>query len=265
MDKRDLDDLAGDPRFIPGIYNYCDRWCERCPFTGRCLKYAMRQEMGSGGSQGRDAEREARWDMLHDTADTMRDMIEDRLGQMEFDLKGGLREAIRAQGDIHEAAAAQPCSRTALRYIKIVDAWFQAHEGLLDDKNDELKSPAPAGVPGTEPVPGPVDLQDCLEVVRWYQHQIYVKLRRAATGMIRGELEGNEYHPQDANGSAKVALLGIERSIAAWATLQRRFPDHEDIVLALGTLQRLLRQVEAAFPDARAFRRPGFDTTEGLD
>jgi hypothetical protein len=30
----------------------------------------------------------------------------------------------------------------------------------------------------------------------------------------------------------------------------------------LGTLKRLLRQVEASFPDARAFRRPGFDTEE---
>ncbi len=27
--------------FIPGIYNYCDRWCERCPFTDRCMNYAM--------------------------------------------------------------------------------------------------------------------------------------------------------------------------------------------------------------------------------
>jgi hypothetical protein len=94
---------------------------------------------------------------------------------------------------------------------------------------------------------------------------IYIKLCRAATGMIRGELEGNEFDPQDANGSAKVALLGIERSLAAWATLRRRFPDHEDIILALGTLKRLLRQVEAAFPNARAFRRPGFDTMEGPD
>jgi len=80
--------------------------------------------------------------------------------------------------------------------------------------------------------------------------------------MIRGALEGNEYDPQDANGSAKVALLGLERPIAAWATLRRRFPDHEDIVLALGTLKRLPRQVEASFPNARAFRRPGFDTNE---
>jgi len=260
MDEERMDELAGDPRFIPGIDEYCDRWCERCAFTARCLKYAIRQETEPGAFRERDAEREAWRDMLQNTVNTMGDMVKDRLGQMEFDLKGGLREAVRAQGDIQEAAQAQPYSLTALRYIKIVEAWFQAHEGLFDGRSEELKSPAPADRPGTEPIPGPVDLQDCLEVVRWYQHQIYVKLRRAATGMIRGEREGDEYHPQDANGSAKVALLGIERSLAAWAILQRRFPDHEDIVLASGTLQRLLRQVEAAFPDARAFRRPGFDT-----
>ena len=44
MDKERMDDLAGDPRFIPGIYNYCDRWCEHCELTSRCLNYAMGQE-----------------------------------------------------------------------------------------------------------------------------------------------------------------------------------------------------------------------------
>ncbi len=27
-------------RFITGIYNYCDYWCERCAFTRRCRNYA---------------------------------------------------------------------------------------------------------------------------------------------------------------------------------------------------------------------------------
>ena len=26
--------------FIVGIFNYCDRWCERCPLTSRCLVFA---------------------------------------------------------------------------------------------------------------------------------------------------------------------------------------------------------------------------------
>jgi len=45
MNTDDLLNLADNPRFIPGIYNYCDRWCERCPLTARCLNYAMSAEM----------------------------------------------------------------------------------------------------------------------------------------------------------------------------------------------------------------------------
>jgi hypothetical protein len=30
---------ANDPRLIPGIYNYCQSRCERCPFTDRCLTF----------------------------------------------------------------------------------------------------------------------------------------------------------------------------------------------------------------------------------
>jgi hypothetical protein len=263
MDEDRMDELAGDPRFIPGIYNYCDRWCERCAFTARCLNYAMGQEIEARESRSRDSENEAFWDKLHETFETTMEGIEDQAEEMNFDFdEEELQESIREQEEIHDAAESQPCSRIAMKYIEVVDQWFQSNAEIFDDEGNVLEPPAPADTLDTEPSSGMAGLRDCLDVIRWYQRQIYIKLCRAATGMIRGELEGNEYDPQDANGSAKVALLGIERSIAAWATLQRRFPDHEDAVLALGTLRRLLRQVEASFPNARAFRRPGFDTDE---
>jgi hypothetical protein len=259
MDR--MDELAGDPRFIPGIYNYCDRWCERCAFTARCLNYAMGQEMQAKVSRSRDSENEAFWDKLHETFEDTMEETEDQADEMDFDLdEEELQESIREQDEIHDAAESQPCSRIAMKYIEVTDQWSQANAGLFDNEGNVREPPAGADTPGTEPANAAAGLGACVEVIRWYQRQIYIKLCRAATGMIRGELEGNEYDPQDANGSAKVALLGIERSIPAWATLQRRFPDHEDAVFALGTLKRLLRQVEAAFPDARAFRRPGFDT-----
>src|SRR5262245_54703141 len=38
----DSDDLLDTPddHFIKGVFNYCHRWCERCPFTARCRVYA---------------------------------------------------------------------------------------------------------------------------------------------------------------------------------------------------------------------------------
>ena len=44
MTKQRIKQLANNPQFIPGIFNYCDRWCERCPFTARCLNFALSEE-----------------------------------------------------------------------------------------------------------------------------------------------------------------------------------------------------------------------------
>src|SRR5260370_7896252 len=40
MSEDEPPELAGERDFISGIYNYCDRWCEKCPFTSRCRVYA---------------------------------------------------------------------------------------------------------------------------------------------------------------------------------------------------------------------------------
>jgi hypothetical protein len=102
-------------------------------------------------------------------------------------------------------------------------------------------------------------LGGAVEVVRWYQHQIAVKLMRA----IGSACEDDEPESGDADGSAKVALIGTDRSITAWAEILRQFPDEEDRILPiLSSLSHLRREVERTFPGARRFARPGFDTGE---
>jgi hypothetical protein len=52
----------------------------------------------------------------------------------------------------------------------------------------------------------------------------------------------------------------MDRSIAAWGRLREHFPDRADRIFdMLLLLDRLRRQTEARFPNARAFKRPGFD------
>jgi uncharacterized protein YdhG (YjbR/CyaY superfamily) len=109
MDEERMDELARDPRFIPGIYNYCDRWCERCAFTARCLNYAMGQEMEADASQSRDSENEAFWDKLHETFESTMEETEDPAEEMDFDLdEEELQESIREQEEIHDAARSSP-------------------------------------------------------------------------------------------------------------------------------------------------------------
>lgn len=264
MDKRRMDELAGDPRFIPGIYNYCDRWCERCAFTSRCMNYALSEEEFDS-PESKDMSNQAFWDKLHGIFAATLEMVKEEAEEMGIDLDAADSDEIaRQEKRVHKRAKEQPCSKAAMKYVKLVDAWFEANKGRLEEKSEELQELAEADIPGTSPADEAVSIRDCLEVIRWYQPQIWVKLCRAASGTIRAEIEDDEYAPEDANGSAKVALLGIERSIATWAALLTHLPDQEDRILdLLAALKKLLRQVETSFPNVRAFLRPGFDTDEG--
>src|SRR4029078_8576764 len=64
MRRRTLTELANNPDLISGIYNYCDRWCERCPLTSRCLVYATEQE-DNDSPQSRDVCNDAFWRKLN--------------------------------------------------------------------------------------------------------------------------------------------------------------------------------------------------------
>ena len=260
MNKKQIEKLAKDPRFISGIYNYCDRWCERCAFTQRCMTFALCE---NDNPQSKDINNKAFWDKIGEIFKVTLEMVKENAEKMGIDLNSiDYEKADKYEEKVHKISQEQPYSKAALDYLETVRNWFDSNKSLLQEKADELLMLAQADIPAAKPVDEAVSIKDCLDVIQWYQYQIYVKLCRAASGMLRGEFEEIDYCSEDANGSAKVAIIGIERSIAAWGELLNKFPQQEDVILSiLVKLKRLLRQAETAFPDARSFVRPGFDTT----
>lgn len=101
---------------------------------------------------------------------------------------------------------------------------------------------------------------DAVDVITWYLHFIQVKLMRAIHGELEDRLELPDDFPKDSEGSAKVALIAIDRSIAAWGKMLNYFPDQEDeLFKILIKLEQLRRHAEEIFPEVRAFFRAGFD------
>jgi hypothetical protein len=97
-------------------------------------------------------------------------------------------------------------------------------------------------------------------VIRWYQHQIHVKLKRALHSAQDEQFEILNEFPKDSDGSTKVALIGMDRSISAWGKLLKYFSDQKKSIMnIISHLERLRKRAEKEFPDARAFVRPGFD------
>lgn len=259
MNKKQFEKLAKNPKFISGIYNYCDRWCERCAFTPQCMTYAICEE--DDNPQSKDISNQAFWDKIGEIFKTTLEMVKEDAEKMGIDLdKIDYEKAEKYEEKVHKISQEQPYSKAALDYSDTVHNWFESNKELLEDKAQELLTHLEAEIPGTKPVDEAVSIKDCLDVIQWYQHQIYVKLCRAASGMLRGEEFEIDYCPEDAKGSAKVTIIGIERSIAAWGEMLKKFPHQEAVFLdILVKLKKLLRQVDAAFPDARSFVRPGFD------
>jgi hypothetical protein len=95
------------------------------------------------------------------------------------------------------------------------------------------------------------------EVFAWYHQLIPSKVYRALASRaaaVRGEPSG----AVDARASAKTALIGIDRSRAAIQAMQQEDDDARLDEMA-AHLRRLGRELEARFPDARSFVRPGLD------
>ena len=76
MDREEIKRLAADPRFITGIYNYCDRWCERCPFTSRCMNFTMTEKQFSD-PESRDIQNKAFWNKLGEVFQTTLEMVKE--------------------------------------------------------------------------------------------------------------------------------------------------------------------------------------------
>jgi hypothetical protein len=262
MDRKRLDEIARDPRMIVGVHNYCDRWCEKCPLSSRCTVFAMEQDADAdGGKESRDATNQAFWDHLHDIFAMTKQMITEWAEKNGVDLSVPLPEDVVSLCEMADKQTQEhPLITAAEDYRKKTQQWFASMEETFEQKQWEAENEALMDLPGRDPESAIWQLSDAVEIVRWYYMFVQAKLQRAMHQVIERELTGEDDETGDADGSAKIALIAMDRSLAAWAVMRNHLPDHESPILDfLVRLDRLRRQTETLFPHARAFKRPGFD------
>jgi hypothetical protein len=209
---------------IDFISSYCDRWCERCAYTSRCAAFTTAAAIAMCGDVAEDVPPE--W--VADGEDG-EPAAEERA---RFERRKNERDARVRASSIMQIARA--CAMISHR-------WLTArYESLLASADAVLT--------------------EALAVVLHDAFFVSVKLNRALDGRDRYEHEERDGHPvqNDWNGSAKVALISLERSEAAWRVIAQATCEQTPAVLA-DRLQDLVREVEEAFPSARLFIRPGFD------
>ena len=280
MRKEELFTLVKNPDFISGIYNYCDRWCERCPLTGRCLLYATEEaDRDLSDPEVHDINNEKFWKKLQNIFESTAEMLREWAAEAGVDLESvDIAQAVEESEKERERVEQDELAQAAREYAVAVEDWFKTEmEARMDVYDDQTKS-----APDESDLP----VSDAIEVIRWYQFFVAAKVHRALSGIDGIEEEAftdeevlsfdfasdddtDELDDEaiiarssliDSNGSAKIALIAIDRSIGAWRAMQMSVPEQaETIKPLLLQLERLRRSLETRFPRARDFVRPGFD------
>ena len=251
-------DNYDEEKFIPGIYNYCDRWCERCNMTQRCLLYYK--------DSRREAEHRAKGEDPHDWDIVLQDLHESFQETLEMVRKHAEEEGIDLDAiDTESVISELPDPSDHPLHVKAHGYAMNAHkflEKLRNVINEEIEN-INAGNILAENIE---EIKECLEVISWYHMQIAVKIHRALFGKMRAETEevGNEepdeYSLYDANGSAKVAYDGLVRTMDALTKVYEwKKSLHNDIMPLLTDVYGLINGVDREFPGYKEFKRPGFD------
>ena len=215
--------------FIVGIFNYCDRWCERCPLTNRCRVFATAAEMdfeeGNGPLTEPRIVRERRRMMAH-------------VAEMHAE-DAALGAAIPEPGE--------PIGRLPPDLEPSIgpDPEVVANSAALRKKMRAIELSANARV------------RLAAATIAYFSLFVPMKMMRAFAQVARG---GPGDQQSDANGSGKAALLALERMESAWQTLvDTHHVTVRDAAPFLAEIARMRRNLNRALPNARGFVRPGFD------
>lgn len=250
--------MPSKPAFIPSIYNYCDRWCERCSLTFACSVYAPPEELP---------------DLLHEKSNTaFWDKLARNFEKTITLLKKDVLFSSTAEAEVlytdqkglsmltEQHPLSQLCRRYAVKASQTLN-----NESLLNSTCAELIQEAELGIKGEEQILDKIQiLRECKEVISWYLFFIAAKMGRALMSKIEG-WEDAATVQTDMNGSVKIALIGIERSMQAWVQISHITQEEDQIYPLLQMLSIIKNQAKEVFPRAEEFVRPGFDEQRNIE
>jgi hypothetical protein len=227
--------------YIPGIFNFCDRWCERCPLTKRCRVYAMEQE--EHADDERDQAQEAFGRNLQNIFTETKEMLRKAAAERGIDIDlldleeaGEIIERQRCSVEQHDLL------KLAEKYTKQASVFLRAQD-LSDETVEQTRL-------------------EMLQIIGWYHIFIAAKINRALYAEADYEEDADsDAFRSDGDGSIKIALIAIDRSVTAWKVLLNDETQRE-IKPLVQLLETLRRMCEEKFPNARDFLRPGFDEIE---
>ena len=222
--------IARDPRIIPGVHHYCDEWCDYCPVTSRCLAFRcmaeFRRQHGRPHADPPFASMEEAITFTRELA------VIDGTPTDELD---ALVANPPGQSGVETS---DPLASVAWEYAVRASLILMATGHEMGNTKPRPSGPEPE------------------HVVLWYHVRIYMRVFRALVS--REKHRGSTDRMEDAIGSAKLALVSVERSRRALQSL-RSAANEVEIKGLIALLDAVEHGVDERFPNARSFLRVGLD------
>lgn len=245
MDEERFLELARDPDHVPGIYSYCDRWCERCDQQSKCLVFAVEQEQKACGEDPLES--------IRSSLGVAQQLLTERMEEFGLDPES---LAVEAEGEPepYKDIRAHPLVQKAEQYAFGTAAHLEPLQDALVSAAGSFQQKVELGITPNQGLKKE-DLEQCrhaVEIILHFRFLICSKIFRALSGMtLQRDGRPDPYCAEDARLSAQVAWKGIQRSIEAWLNLRNAFPGKEAGILEmLLQLDRLRREVEEEFPES---------------
>jgi hypothetical protein len=226
--------------FIVGVYNYCDSWCDRCAFTSRCRLFADKCESEATLDPNLQPVALAPQHPM-DTPPPPPQWLQELLDEIDEASRSPLPDNGPVRRQLRPVPERDDIDDRAEAYSRRARAWLATREFDLASQ---------AGDPR--------------DVIGWFHMLIHVKAMRALHGLAEDDPADRDW-PPDHDGSAKVALLGIDRSHTAWLDLTEVGAiSASEATPFIDDLEWLRAALERTFPNARAFVRPAFDEPDAV-
>lgn len=228
-------ELALKKQFIHGICAFSDRWCDRCSKTQHCMSFAYRQQINGIDISliENDLANERFWNAINGVLQKNENILDNSFEPGKLSIE-----------------------ELAENYKTEVGNWLVKNKKVCDDKADLIL----LNYGENEHI----SFADSIEIIQRYSSLILNKIERSLKDKeersVNPDVEDKLNPYRDNVGSAKVAAIITDRSVAAFLLLGSEMKENEkEIASFIYQLQEIKTRILSIFPNAMQFIRPGFD------
>ena len=235
-----LQNFKPSEKNIEGIFNHCDRWCDRCKFTDRCTSFEMEKEMGIHENGNRD-------DVINYV-----EIVFEEAGKMLTNKMSEYGVDINGFPDIEDVlldGERSPLVALAEEYMIEMNDWFETHKDRISDFASKLWNVSQKKYK---------QFDEYVDIVNYYMILIPVKVAMALKPI--DIFDKPEIAETNKLATGKLVLVSIDKSINAVTLLMDILPQKADeLIDFLLKLSQLKNGLEKELPQARSFIRKGLD------